>query len=193
MPRLAKSLERLRYEINVLYPKRSKTSDGWVADKRHRKAGKSDHIENAQGVVCAIDITHDMMNGADMQAIADYILKYRHPALSYVIFNRSIASQKSGWKWNAYTGSNPHNKHMHVSVVQDAVRYDIEGTWLKNFKQELDEKVKLLVNDKPFHTFLLLGEVSSLVKAINGVNGVKASFIWNGKTKTGKLYVRREK
>lgn len=196
--RLAESLEKLRDEVNVLYPNRSKASDGTRGDAAHAKR-KSDHNLNAQGVVCALDLTHDPKNDADMYAIAEYIITHRHPALAYVIFRRSFASQLSGWKWRQYTGSNPHIKHMHVSVVQDEARYDIEGVWLKDFKHEEKPMTKLLVNDKPFETFDIYDSgsiyvsVKELVKAINDVTGVKASLLWNEKTKTAKLYVRSEK
>lgn len=113
--RLARSLEVLRAEINAIAPGRSKASDGTIGDSRHQ-AGASDHNPNSAGVVCAADFTHDPGHGADMTRIAEHIRTHRHPALKYVIFDRRIASASSGWAWRTYTGSNPHTKHMHVSV-----------------------------------------------------------------------------
>jgi len=113
--RLARSLEVLRAEVNALAPGRSKASDGTIGDTAHQ-SGASDHNPNAAGVVCALDLTHDPAHGADMHRIAEHIRTRRHPALKYVIWNRRIASASSGWAWRTYTGSNPHTKHMHVSV-----------------------------------------------------------------------------
>ncbi|TDC63871.1 peptidoglycan-binding protein [Micromonospora sp. KC207] len=113
--RLARSLEVLRAEVNTIAPGRSKVSDGTIGDAAHR-GGASDHNPNAAGVVCAIDLTHDPAHGADMHRIAEHIRTRRHVAAKYVIWNRRIASASSGWAWRTYTGSNPHTKHMHVSV-----------------------------------------------------------------------------
>ena len=48
--------------------------------------------------------------------IAAYVLANRvRLNVAYIIWNRRIVSAKSGWKWRAYTGSNPHIDHVHVS------------------------------------------------------------------------------
>lgn len=207
--RLAKSLERLRYEVDTLYPKRSKVSDGAKGDSAHAKR-KSDHNVNTQGVVCAIDITHDPKNGADMSVISNHLAKHPHPDLDCLIFNGMISTRKSKFKWKPYNGKNKHNHHMHVSVgypwgkLGEATSlYDDEDSWLKNFEQDAEPPnmpmtTKLMVNDEPFEKFIVKYgfihiNTSTLVAAINGVNGVKASLVWNEKTKTAKLYVRSAK
>lgn len=113
--RLARALEVLRAEIDAIAPGRSRASDGTIGDAAHRNRA-SDHNPNPAGVVCAIDITHDPAHGADMARIAEQIRTRRHPALKYVIFDRRIASASSGWAWRTYTGRDPHDRHMHVSV-----------------------------------------------------------------------------
>lgn len=35
--------------------------------------------------------------------------------LYYVIYNRRICSRSTGWQWRAYTGSDPHTNHAHLS------------------------------------------------------------------------------
>jgi hypothetical protein len=37
--------------------------------------------------------------------------------IAYVIFEGRIASSRMGWRWRKYKGSNPHNKHCHISFT----------------------------------------------------------------------------
>lgn len=114
--RVAASLEVLRAELNELAPARSTRSDGAIGDKAHA-ASASDHNPNDEGVVCARDFTHDAGAGADMHRISRRIVAVRPVALKYVIWNRRIWSRaREGDGWRDYAGSNPHTRHMHVSV-----------------------------------------------------------------------------
>lgn len=131
--RLARSLERLRAEINDAAPGRSKRSDGTIGDDSHA-ARPSDHNPNASGVVCAFDATHDPGAGADMHSISEHIRRNPPPAAKYVIFNRRIAERSRGWVWRSYSGSNPHTAHMHVSVGRgpdgsSTGPYDDQTSW----------------------------------------------------------------
>ena len=115
--RVAKSLEVLLVEINEAAPNRSKISDGSIGDEDHQAAGSSDHLPNSAGVVCARDFTHDPDDGADMHQLSEHLRKRNHPAVKYVIWNRRIWSKvRNSEGWRYYGGSNPHDKHMHVSV-----------------------------------------------------------------------------
>ena len=126
MARLAKALDVLRAQINAMAPSRSKASDGWLGDQAHR-ARKSEHNPNAAGVVRALDVTHDPRNGVDAGKLADIIRKSGDPRAYYVISNGRIAN--SGQPWRKYTGSNPHDKHFHVSVAASAALYDSTKPW----------------------------------------------------------------
>lgn len=117
MARLANSLVRLRDQVNAAAPNRSKASDGWIGDASHA-SGSSDHNPNRDGVVNAFDITHDPAGGMDAHALAERLRVNRHPNLRYIISNRRIASAGTNWEWKPYTGSNPHEKHVHISVGQ---------------------------------------------------------------------------
>lgn len=119
MARIAKSLDQLRDEIDARAPGRSKASDGWIGDDAHADR-PSDHNPNAKGVVCAFDATHDPAHGADMAVISEHIRTHPPLAAKYIIFNRRIAERSNGWRWKNYGGSNPHTKHMHVSVGRGA-------------------------------------------------------------------------
>lgn len=141
--RLAKSLETLRTQLNEAYPERRKSSDGTIGDEAHASRS-SDHNpwvkDGRVGVVTAIDFTHDPERGVNSQKLADAIIASRDSRIKYVISNKKIcASTKvngvAAWTWRPYSGSNPHNKHMHLSVKADKASYDDTGKWQLNFPQ----------------------------------------------------------
>ncbi len=148
--RLAQSLETLRKGIDAYAPDRSKVSDGAIGDKPHQGEGKaSDHNPNGAGVVCAIDITHDPERGADMGVVSEFLRTHRHLSLTYLIFNRRIASPVQNWIWRPYTGDSPHTEHLHVSASND---YDNTDSWhidqIGGFLMALSEdEQKKLVED----------------------------------------------
>lgn len=109
---LAPSLVSLRDEINRAHPNRDKTSDGWIGDASHA-ARVSDHNPDysAGGIVRAIDVDKDGIDTAKLLRVA-----IACPSTEYVIWNRRIYGRWSGFKAEVYTGSNPHDKHMHISI-----------------------------------------------------------------------------
>lgn len=112
--RLAKSLVTLRDQYNSEYPGRSKVSDGTIGDAAHA-ARQSDHNPDKNGIVRALDITHDPKHGLDIAVEAQRLVDSGDPRLYYVIANGRIW----GWptkKWSKYTGENQHFHHMHISV-----------------------------------------------------------------------------
>ena len=110
--RLAYSLATLRDQINDAYPDRSKISDGTIGDSAHASRS-SDHNPNPQGVVCALDLTHDPAHGFDAHALAELQRKNPHPQLKYIVSKGRIASRKHGWVWRNSSG---HYQHVHLSV-----------------------------------------------------------------------------
>src|SRR6266508_1112076 len=127
--RLARSLETLRQQIDQLAPNRDKDSDGWIGDASHQ-AHKSEHNPDANGVVRALDITNDPAHGVDSQALAEQLRQSKDPRILYLISNRRIASSEvDAWTWRHYGGQNPHDHHMHISVVEDPARYDATNPW----------------------------------------------------------------
>jgi putative peptidoglycan binding protein len=129
--RLAKALDELRGEINAKWPDRDRSSDGSVGDLSHQ-ARKSDHNPNSAGVVRAIDVDAD---GIPAAWLANHVRQRgqggdgRLTPGGYVIFNRRIASDVGGWNWRTYTGSNPHQAHVHISATTSASGYDDSGDW----------------------------------------------------------------
>lgn len=130
--RPAKSLEKLRAQINDAYPNRSKASDGMIGDTAHAST-MSDHNPNSQGVVTAFDITHDPAHGLDIGELSDTLNASRDPRIKYLIANGLIlVPDDYGWdNWQPYSGADPHTNHLHVSVYGD---YDNTSDW--NIKEE---------------------------------------------------------
>ena len=123
-PVLCKAGQQLREMFDDRFPDRDRRSDGWVADARHMQAGTSDHIPDAKtGVVRAIDVDRDVSGSEKPDLMPDIANQIRLAAkagdkrIAYVIFEGRIASPRMGWRWRKYSGSNPHNKHCHISFT----------------------------------------------------------------------------
>lgn len=127
--RVAKSLLLLREQVNAAYPNRSKDSDGTLGDASH-SARTSDHNPDTDGVVKAMDLTHDPKNGFDSYGFAEMLRQNRDPRIKYVISNHRIwSSQVDPFVWRPYNGSNPHDHHVHISVMKSANLYDSTTPW----------------------------------------------------------------
>jgi len=122
-PKLCKAGAQLREQFDDSYPDRDRTSDGWVADARHIAAGTSDHIPDAStGTVRACDFDRDVSGKAKpdlMPDIADQLrlLAKTDKRIKYIIFDGSICSAKSLWRWRPYKGVNKHRHHLHISFT----------------------------------------------------------------------------
>ncbi len=131
--RLAKSLSRLRSQVNARWPMRSVKADGWIGDAKHasRKSDHNPHVRDAGiGVVTAIDITHDPASGLHARELAEALAASRDPRIKYIISEGQICSSKQQpWVWRKYKGSNGHYHHVHISVMADKSLYDGEQDW----------------------------------------------------------------
>lgn len=119
--RLSLAAERMRKEVNALWPNRDKKSDGALGDASHQ-ARPSDHNPDENGWVRAIDIDEDLKgkDGQDPRIandLADAIVQIarRDDRIKYVIFEGFIWSARSRWQPRRYVGVNAHLKHIHVS------------------------------------------------------------------------------
>lgn len=125
--RVARSLDQLRKQVQIAYPNRSRISDGTIGDAAHCP-GPSDHCPNSADVVCALDLTHDPAAGADMDLLSESIKN--DPRVKYLIWDRRIWNARISRSWRPYSGSNPHTKHMHISVhgaYDDTSPWDLPG------------------------------------------------------------------
>ena len=149
---LAPALAALRTEVNERYPQRDHASDGWIGDTSHQ-ARPSDHNPDwsADGVVRAldIDIAPDGDPDTDLATLLVQSL-IGDPRVWYVIHKfpdkpSTIWSRTHDWEPRAYTGSNPHDKHVHVSIqgangLSAAAAQRIEddtSTWLDPVKRRV--------------------------------------------------------
>lgn len=89
-----------------------------MGDPAHQ-GRKSDHNDGL-----AIDLTHDPGSGFDAGRLAEALRRQMSGApqgrITYIIWNRQIASIKRAWAWRPYTGSNPHTSHVHISIKATA-------------------------------------------------------------------------
>lgn len=169
--RLAKSLEKLRSQVNSAYPNRSKASDGTIGDASHA-ASASDHNPNKNGVVCALDLTNDPANGFDVHALAEHLRVNRHPNLRYIISNARVAGWWTNWEWQPSSG---HTQHAHFSVGTLGVgdgktydRYDDETKWdikESNMSKATAEDVKYLYDS-------ILGETGWTLESVKSTGYV---------------------
>lgn len=130
---VADSLDQLLEEINTSAPDRSKASDGSIGDADH-SSRESDHNPcDCHDAVCARDFTHDPADGFDSYAFADWLRERcdcgAENRVKYIISNSRIASPTDYWEWRPYTGSNPHDHHVHVSVDHPSSVFNNAGGW----------------------------------------------------------------
>ena len=80
-----------------------------MGDTAHQKR-HSDHNDGN-----AFDLTHDPTHGVDCGVLSRLVINDNR--VTYVISNRQIYNRaRVAEGWRPYTGLNPHNRHMHVSI-----------------------------------------------------------------------------
>jgi len=131
-PKLCKAGQQLREQFDDCYSDRTRSSDGWLGDSRHA-ARKSDHNPDGEGWVRAIDISRNLSGKSEpdlMPDVADQlrILAKTDRRISYIIFDRKIASYKSLWRFRKYKGINQHRTHIHISFTRKG---DTDGSFFQ--------------------------------------------------------------
>jgi len=95
-------------QATAICPLRMKASDGLLPSKAHiHQNPNSDHNTGY-----AVDLTHDKLGGIDCFLLFQKLQE--DPRVSYLIFQGKIWSREKGLR--EYTGSNKHNKHLHISI-----------------------------------------------------------------------------
>jgi len=114
-------------QATALWPKRKKLSDGLLPSLAHQKASpNSDHNTGL-----AVDLTHDPDNGVDCAVIFEKLKEDER--VKYLIFKGKIWSRDKAKLGNRkYTGSNPHNKHLHCSINSDFANDTSPWFWWMN-------------------------------------------------------------
>lgn len=121
----AASINVLLSQCNTFAPHRSRLSDGTIGDTAHQAEGNaSDHNPWYNNTVTAVDITHDPSHGMDCSKLADSLVSNGDARRKYIIWNHRIFEFRGGFpgsgKWVAYTGTDPHTSHLHLSVMPNA-------------------------------------------------------------------------
>jgi hypothetical protein len=98
-------------QATAISPLRMKASDGLLPSRMHLKQNPtSDHNTGL-----AVDLTHDPKNGIDCADIFEKLKEDKR--VKYLIFKGKIWSKEKSKLGNRrYAGSNPHNKHLHISI-----------------------------------------------------------------------------
>lgn len=135
--RLAPCLDILNKEIWEIAPDRDDDSDGTIGDQNHQETN-SDHNPDANGFVCATDRDKDLHTSFTMEDVVQYLLgECRKPnnvgkdygRINYIIYNRRIWRADNNWVQETYTGSNPHDKHAHISCEHDLNYINDTRSW----------------------------------------------------------------
>ena len=98
-------------QATAISPSRKKASDGLLPSRAHlSQSPNSDHNTGF-----AVDLTDDPKHGIDC---ADIFQKLKEDKrVKYLIFKGKIWSVERADEGDRnYTGSNPHNKHLHISI-----------------------------------------------------------------------------
>jgi hypothetical protein len=114
-------------QATAIKPTRNKLSDGLLPSAAHLKASPtSDHNTGY-----AVDLTHDPKNGIDCVEIFE---KLKEDArVKYLIFQGKIWSKEKAKEGNRkYTGSNQHNKHLHISINDGSANDTSPWFWWMN-------------------------------------------------------------
>jgi hypothetical protein len=94
-------------QATAIAPKRKKASDGLLPSRAHlSQSPNSDHNTGF-----AVDITHDPIA---FNCTPLFVKLQDDPRVKYLIFKGKIWSKEKGTR--DYTGSNAHNKHLHISI-----------------------------------------------------------------------------
>jgi hypothetical protein len=98
-------------QATAIAPSRMKASDGLLPSQAHiKQSPNSDHNTGL-----AVDLTHDPKKGIDCAEIFEKVKE--DARVEYLIFKGKIWSKARAKEGNRkYTGSNPHNKHLHISI-----------------------------------------------------------------------------
>jgi hypothetical protein len=114
-------------QATAIAPSRMKASDGLLPSNAHLKQSPtSDHNTGF-----AVDLTHDPKHKIDCDDIFQKLKEDKR--VKYLIFKGKIWSkERAGEGDREYTGSNKHNKHLHISIEEDMGKDTSPWFWWLN-------------------------------------------------------------
>jgi hypothetical protein len=100
-------------QATAIKPSRKKASDGLLPSAAHiHQNPNSDHNTGY-----AVDLTHDKLGGIDCFQIFEELKADKR--VKYLIFQGKIwSTERASEGDREYTGSNKHNKHLHISIKE---------------------------------------------------------------------------
>ena len=100
-------------QATAICPSRKKASDGLLPSAAHiNQNPNSDHNTGF-----AVDLTHDKLGGIDCVNLFQELKADKR--VKYLIFQGKIwSSDRASEGDREYTGSNKHNKHLHISIKE---------------------------------------------------------------------------
>ena len=126
-------------QATAIAPLRMKASDGLLPSNAHLKQSPtSDHNTGL-----AVDLTHDPKNGIDCEDIFEKLKEDKR--VKYLIFKGRIWSKEKSKLGNRrYTGSNSHNKHLHISIESTMGTDTSPWFWWMNQPKTLNQVIASL-------------------------------------------------
>jgi hypothetical protein len=114
-------------QATAIAPSRMKASDGLLPSNAHLKQSPtSDHNTGF-----AVDLTHDPKHKIDCDDIFQKLKEDKR--VKYLIFKGKIWSKERANEGDReYTGSNKHNKHLHISIEEDMGKDTSPWFWWLN-------------------------------------------------------------
>jgi hypothetical protein len=143
--RVVNSLNKLNDQIRAYAPRAVPPATdvnawGALADNAHSTS--SDHYPHyysalgGTAVVCARDFPHAPGLGLDGHVVTEALRISRDPRIGYLICDRRITGPNHGWRWETYTGDDPHDTHFHVSSVHTAAADETRAWTLPGVRAE---------------------------------------------------------
>ena len=131
-------------QATAIKPLRKKISDGLLPSAAHQKQNPdSDHNTGY-----AVDLTHDPINGINCVEIFEKLKEDKR--VKYLIFQGKIWSKEKAKQGNrVYTGSNKHNKHLHISINDGMGNDTSPWFWWMNQPKVVSQ---IIANMKPVPT-----------------------------------------
>jgi hypothetical protein len=101
-------------QATAICPSRKKASDGLLPSAAHlSKSPNSDHNTGF-----GVDLTHDKLGGIDCVNLFQELKADKR--VKYLIFQGKIwSAERASEGDREYTGSNKHNKHLHISIKDE--------------------------------------------------------------------------
>ena len=127
-------------QATAISPLRMKASDGLLPSQAHIKQNpNSDHNTGL-----AVDLTHDPKHGVDC---ADIFQKLKEDKrVKYLIFKGKIwSAERASEGDREYTGSNKHNKHLHISIKDDMGKDTSPWFWWLNQPKVINQVKAALI------------------------------------------------